>query len=60
MPFENGEPNGEIEEFVGGFIKSMETDEAYSRPSSVRITSKGKLLIADDDGNTMWSVQAAE
>lgn len=60
MPFKNGKPTGEIEEFLGGFIKDTETDEAYGRPTAVRVTSNGQLLIADDDGNTIWSVQAAE
>ncbi|WP_018984153.1 PQQ-dependent sugar dehydrogenase [Salinimonas chungwhensis] len=58
MPFENGEPTGEIEEFLGGFIKSMDTDEAYGRPTAVRVTDNGMLLVADDDGNAIWSVQA--
>lgn len=58
MPFKDGKPTGEIEEFLGGFIKDMETDEAYGRPTAVRVTGNGKLLVADDDGNTIWSVQA--
>ena len=60
MPFKDGKPTGEIEEFLGGFIKSMDTDEAYGRPSAVRVTTSGKLLVADDDGNTIWSVQATD
>ena len=57
MPFEDGQPTGEIEEFMGGFLKSSETDEAYGRPSAVREMPNGMLLIADDDANTIWSVQ---
>ena len=58
MPFKDGKPTGQIEEFMGGFIKNMETDEAYGRPTAVQQTQDGKLLISDDDGNTVWSVQS--
>lgn len=58
MPFENGKPTGEIESFMDGFLKDMKSDTAYGRPSAVRETASGMLLVADDDGNTIWSVQA--
>ncbi|QJR81309.1 sorbosone dehydrogenase family protein [Alteromonas pelagimontana] len=58
MPFKDGKPTGEIEEFMGGFLKSMKNDEAYGRPVAVRETPSGMLLISDDSGNKIWSVQA--
>ncbi|MCV0393807.1 MAG: sorbosone dehydrogenase family protein [Rhizobiaceae bacterium] len=57
IPFENGEPAGMAEDVVTGFI---EGDQAYGRPVGVGIDGTGALLIADDAGNTVWRVAAAD
>jgi hypothetical protein len=57
IPFENGEPAGMAQDVVTGFI---EGDQAYGRPVGVGIDGTGALLIADDAGNTVWRVAAAD
>ena len=57
IPFENGDPAGMAQDVVTGFI---EGDQAYGRPVGVGIDGTGALLIADDAGNTVWRVAAAD
>ena len=55
IPFENGEPNGEPEELVGGFLDVE--GQARGRPAGMAIDGTGALLIADDVGNVVWRVK---
>lgn len=57
IPFENGVPAGMAEDVVTGFIDG---DRARGRPVGVAIDGTGALLIADDAGNTVWRVAAAD
>jgi glucose/arabinose dehydrogenase len=57
VPFENGVPAGKAEDVVTGFI---EGDQAHGRPVGVGIDGTGALLVADDAGNTVWRVAAAD
>ncbi|MEO3433667.1 sorbosone dehydrogenase family protein [Inquilinus sp. CAU 1745] len=57
VPFENGSPAGMAQDVVTGFI---EGDQAHGRPVGVAIDGTGALLIADDAGNTVWRVAAAD
>jgi glucose/arabinose dehydrogenase len=56
VPFENGKPAGKAQDVVTGFL---EGDHARGRPVGVAIDGTGALLIADDAGNTVWRVAAA-
>jgi glucose/arabinose dehydrogenase len=56
VPFENGRPAGMAQDVVTGFI---EGDQARGRPVGLAIDGTGALLIADDAGNTVWRVAAA-
>lgn len=56
-PFKDGVPTGVVEDFLTGFMKDTKTDEAYGRPTAVVEEADGTLLIVDDDGGTIWSVQ---
>jgi glucose/arabinose dehydrogenase len=56
VPFENGRPAGKAQDVVTGFL---EGDQARGRPVGVAIDGTGALLIADDAGNTVWRVAAA-
>lgn len=56
VPFENGKPTGKAQDVVTGFL---EGDQARGRPVGVAIDGTGALLIADDAGNTVWRVGAA-
>jgi glucose/arabinose dehydrogenase len=57
VPFENGMPAGMAQDVVTGFL---EGDQARGRPVGVAIDGTGALLIADDAGNTVWRVAAAD
>lgn len=57
VPFENGTPAGKAQDVVTGFLDG---DQARGRPVGVGIDGAGALLIADDAGNTVWRVAAAD
>jgi glucose/arabinose dehydrogenase len=57
VPFENGRPSGKVQDVVTGFIKG---DDTQGRPVGVGIDGTGALLVADDAGNTLWRVAAAD
>ncbi|MEP6764254.1 MAG: sorbosone dehydrogenase family protein [Gemmatimonadaceae bacterium] len=58
VPFVNGKPIGAPIDVLTGFI----TDDgmARGRPVGVAIDKRGALLVADDVGNTIWRVSAAQ
>jgi glucose/arabinose dehydrogenase len=58
VPFSGGKPNGKAEDVVTGFLNK--DGEARGRPVGVAVDKTGALLIADDVGNTVWRVTAAE
>lgn len=60
IPFENGKPSGEPEDFLSGFIADREKSEVYGRPVGVTILPDGSLLVNDDSGNTLWKVSASQ
>jgi glucose/arabinose dehydrogenase len=57
VPFKDGNPAGEAQDIVTGFI---EGEEVHGRPVGLAIDGTGALLIADDAGNTVWRVSAAD
>ena len=57
IPFENGAPSGMARDVVTGFLDG---DQAQGRPVGLAIDGTGALLIADDAGNTVWRVSAAD
>jgi glucose/arabinose dehydrogenase len=57
VPFQNGMPAGTAQDVVTGFLDG---DQARGRPVGVAIDGTGALLVADDAGNTVWRVAAAE
>ncbi|WP_075292890.1 PQQ-dependent sugar dehydrogenase [Pararhizobium arenae] len=57
IPFENGRPSGKTQDVVTGFIQG---DKARGRPVGVGIDGTGALLVADDAGNTVWRIAAAD
>jgi glucose/arabinose dehydrogenase len=59
IPFRNGMPDGQSEDFLTGFLANTQTGETYGRPVGVAVQPDGALLVADDAGNTVWRVQAA-
>jgi len=58
IPFSKGKPSGSPVAVIGGFLSR--NGEAFGRPVGVAIDAKGALLVADDVGNKVWRVTAAE
>ena len=58
VPFENGKPSGEPQDFLTGFIANE--DEVYGRPVGIVVLPDGSILVADDSANTIWRVSARE
>lgn len=57
VPFEDGAPAGMAQDVVTGFLNG---EQARGRPVGLGIDGTGALLIADDAGNTVWRVAAAD
>ncbi|MDQ2083459.1 sorbosone dehydrogenase family protein [Xanthobacteraceae bacterium Astr-EGSB] len=57
IPFAEGRPAGMAQDVVTGFLVN---DQARGRPVGLAIDGTGALLIADDAGNTVWRVAAAD
>ena len=57
VPFANGQPIGEIEDVLTGFLDA--DGNARGRPVGVAVDKRGALLVADDVGNTVWRVAPA-
>lgn len=58
VPFSGGEPDGDPIDVLTGFVN--EDGKARGRPVGVTIDQGGGLLVADDVGNVIWRVSAAE
>ncbi len=59
VPFANGRPAGKARDVVTGFL-SDDQKQTYGRPVGVAVDRFGALLVADDIGNTVWRVTAAQ
>lgn len=57
VPFDQGRPSGPAVDVVTGFLAD---DVVRGRPVGLAIDGTGALLIADDAGNTVWRVAAAD
>jgi glucose/arabinose dehydrogenase len=57
IPFKDGKPAGNAQDFVTGFLDAQ--NHARGRPVGLALDKSGALLIADDLGNTVWRVSAA-
>ena len=58
VPFQNGKPSGEPEDFLTGFIANADKSQVYGRPVGIALLEDGSLLVADDAANTIWRVSA--
>jgi glucose/arabinose dehydrogenase len=58
IPFEGGMPAGDPVVILSGFV--LDNGDAKGRPVGVAIDGTGALLVADDVGNTIWRVSAAQ
>ncbi|TJZ92053.1 sorbosone dehydrogenase family protein [Paracoccus gahaiensis] len=57
VPFTDGAPDGMMQDVVTDFLVD---GEVRGRPVGVGLDGTGALLVADDAGNTVWRVAAAD
>lgn len=55
VPFMNGKPHGQPQDFLSGFIADKGKGEVYGRPVAVAFTDT-YMLVTDDAANTIWAV----
>jgi glucose/arabinose dehydrogenase len=58
VPFSGVLPNGHPIDVLTGFLD--EEGQARGRPVGVAVDKRGALLVADDVGNVIWRVDAAQ
>jgi glucose/arabinose dehydrogenase len=56
VPFQQGRPNGEMEDFLTGFVADKDASKVYGRPVGVAVGQDGSLLVADDVSGIIWRV----
>ena len=54
VPFTNGKPSGSPQVLLTGFLDR--DDNAQGRPAAVAVDRRGRVLVADDAGNTVWMI----
>jgi glucose/arabinose dehydrogenase len=57
VPFRDGKPSGDPEDFLTGFIADASKSEVYGRPVGIAVLPDGALLVADDASNIIWKIQ---
>lgn len=59
VPFANGRPAGQPEDFLTGFmVEGSKDSEVHGRPVDVALLADGSMLVTDDVSNTIWRVSA--
>lgn len=58
VPFKDGKPAGEPQDFLTGFINDADDAKVYGRPVCVMVLSDGSLLVSDDGSDTVWRITA--
>jgi glucose/arabinose dehydrogenase len=56
IPFKNGKPSGQPEDFLTGFIADQGSADVYGRPVAVTAMADGSLLVNDDGGDIIWKI----
>ena len=56
VPFADGKPSGQPQDFLTGFVVDPLKDEVYGRPVGVSILADGSMLVTDDVSNLIWRV----
>jgi glucose/arabinose dehydrogenase len=57
LPFKDGRPQGDYENFMTGFwVGGIDRAEVWGRPAALALAKDGALLVADDTGGTIWRI----
>jgi glucose/arabinose dehydrogenase len=58
LPFKDGKPTGEYQDFMTGFVLS--DDKVWGRPVGIAVAKDGSLLVSEDGNGTIWRVTYTE
>ncbi|UII19443.1 PQQ-dependent sugar dehydrogenase [Fulvivirga ligni] len=58
VPFKNGKPAGNSEDFLTGFVENLDKEKVHGRPVCVIQDHEGNLLVTDDTSGMIWRVSA--
>jgi glucose/arabinose dehydrogenase len=58
VPFANGKPSGQPEDFLTGFIADPSKNQVYGRPVCIAVLADGSILVTDDTANVIWRITA--
>ena len=56
IPFENGKPTDEPEDFLTGFIVDSDKDKVRGRPVGAVVLPDGSMLVTDDTTHHIWRI----
>lgn len=56
VPFKNGKPSGDPEDFLTGFVSDLESEKVHGRPVGLTQLPDESLLLTDDVSNTIWKI----
>ena len=56
IPFSNGKPAGDPEDFLTGFVADLSSSKVHGRPVGIAVLADGSMLVSDDVSNTIWRI----
>jgi len=56
IPFANGKPTGDPEDFLTGFVEDLTASKVHGRPVGIAVLADGSMLVSDDVSNTIWRI----
>ncbi|MBG9378234.1 sorbosone dehydrogenase family protein [Panacibacter sp. DH6] len=56
VPFKDGQPSGDAQDFLTGFVDNINNSEVHGRPVCVAFLADGSMLVTDDVSNTIWRI----
>lgn len=56
VPFKNGRPAGDPEDFLTGFMMGEDSREVWGRPVGLLERHDGSLLMSEDGNNKIWRI----
>ena len=56
VPFHDGKPSGNPEDFLTGFTTDLEKSIVHGRPVGIATLADGSMLVSDDTSNTIWRI----
>jgi glucose/arabinose dehydrogenase len=56
MPFKNGKPSGQLEEFMSGWMLGPDSRDVWGRPVGLLVMTDGSLLVSEDGNNKIYRI----